>query len=152
MYEFILAVHNIVRWVVLILGFLAVLRALIGWFGKHAWIPADPKIGIFFTSAIDTQLLLGLLLYIFLSPFTVQALRKFGFSYVMSQPDYRFFAVEHIFYMLLAVVFAHLGSALPKKVDNAVDKHRRAAIWFGLAFLVILLGMPWFRPLLPGLG
>jgi hypothetical protein len=152
MYPFILAVHNIVRWVVLILGFLAVLRAFIGWLGKHAWIPADPKIGTFFTSAIDTQLLLGLLLYIFFSPFTLQAIRNFGFSYIMSQPDYRFFALEHLVYMLLAVVFAHLGNALPKKVDNPVDKHRRAAIWFGLAFLVILLGMPWFRPLLPGLG
>lgn len=152
MYEFILAVHNILRWVVLILGFLAVLRAFIGWFGKHAWIPADPKIGRFFTSAIDIQLLIGLLLYIFFSPFTLQAIRNFGFGYVMEQADYRFFAVEHLFYMILAVVFAHLGSALPRKADHPVDKHRRAAIWFGLAFLVILLGMPWFRPLLPGLG
>lgn len=152
MYAFILAVHNIVRWVVLILGFLAVLRAFIGWFGKHAWIPADPKIGTFFTSAIDTQLLLGLVLYIFLSPFALQAIRTIGLGGVMAQPVDRFFAVEHLFYMLLAVVFAHLGNALPKKVDNPVDKHRRAAIWFGLAFLVILLGMPWFRPLLPGLG
>ena len=152
MYAFILAVHNIVRWVVLILGFLAVLRAFIGWFGKHAWIPADPKISIYFTSAIDVQLLLGLVLYIFLSPFALQAIRTIGLSGVMAQPVDRFFAVEHLFYMLLAVVFAHLGNALPKKVDNPVDKHRRAAIWFGLAFLVILLGMPWFRPLLPGLG
>jgi len=152
MYEFILAVHNIIRWVALVLGFLAVLRAFIGWFGKHAWIPADPKIGMFFTSTIDIQLLLGLVLYIFFSPFALQAIRSLGFSAVMSQPDYRFFALEHAFYMLLAVVFAHLGNALPKKVEHAVDKHRRAAIWFGLAFLVILLGMPWLRPLLPGLG
>jgi uncharacterized membrane protein YozB (DUF420 family) len=152
MYEFILGVHNILRWVTLILGFLAVLRAFIGWFGKHAWIPADPKIGRFFTSAIDIQLLVGLLLYIFFSPFTLQAIRNFGFGTIMEQVDYRFFAVEHLFYMLLAVVFAHLGSALPKKVDRPVDKHRRAAIWFGLALLLILIGMPWFRPLLPGLG
>ncbi len=152
MYDFILAVHNILRWVVLILGFLAVLRAFIGWFGKHAWIPADPKIGRFFTSAIDTQLLVGLVLYFFLSPFTLQAIRNFGFGYVMEQGDYRYFAVEHLVFMILAVVFAHLGSALPKKVDQPAEKHRRAAIWFGLALLVILLGMPWFRPLLPGLG
>lgn len=152
MYEFILGVHNILRWVTLILGFLAVLRAFIGWFGKHAWIPADPKIGRFFTSAIDIQLLVGLLLYIFFSPFTLQAIRNFGFGTIMEQVDYRFFAVEHLFYMLLAVVFAHLGSALPKKVDRPVDKHRRAAIWFGLALLLILIGIPWFRPLLPGLG
>jgi uncharacterized membrane protein YozB (DUF420 family) len=152
MYEFILGVHNILRWVTLILGFLAVLRAFIGWFGKHAWIPADPKIGRFFTSAIDIQLLVGLLLYIFFSPFTLQAIRNFGFGTIMEQVDYRFFAIEHLFYMLLAVVFAHLGSALPKKVDRPVDKHRRAAIWFGLALLLILIGIPWFRPLLPGLG
>jgi hypothetical protein len=30
-------------------------------------------------------------------------------------------------------------------------KHQRAAIWFGLSLIVILVGMPWMRPLFPGL-
>jgi hypothetical protein len=64
----------------------------------------------------------------------------------------RFFALEHVFYMVLALVFAHLGSALPKRTDDPVSKYRRATIWFTLAVVLILLGMPWTRSLFPGLG
>jgi membrane protein insertase Oxa1/YidC/SpoIIIJ len=59
--------------------------------------------------------------------------------------------VEHIFYMILAMIFAHLGSILPKKVQDAAKKHQRAAIFFILAVVVILMGIPWGRPLFPGL-
>jgi hypothetical protein len=52
--------------------------------------------------------------------------------------------------MIAALVFAHLGNALPKKVDDDQSKYKRASIWFGLALLVILIGIPWGRPLLPG--
>jgi hypothetical protein len=102
---------------------------------------------VFFGAAIDTQLLLGLVLYFFLSPITRAALADFGA--VMSDAGLRFFALEHAFYMLLAVVFAHLGSALAKRAPTDAAKHQRGMIWYGLAFLVILLGMPWMRSLIP---
>jgi len=149
MYPFILAVHNIVRWVALILAILAVVRAFLGWFGKRDWTDRDRKIGIFFTSAMDIQLLLGLLLYFVFSPLTTSALRDFGAA--MGIDNQRFFAVEHAVFMVLAVVFAHLGSAFSKRATDPMKKHRIAAIWFGLSLIIILLGMPWMRPLLPGL-
>lgn len=148
MYDIVLAIHNIMRWVVLVIGFLAVLRAFIGWFGKHAWIPADPKIGSYFAIALDIQLLLGLLLYFVLSPITRTALQDFGAA--MSVADIRFFAIEHSLVMVLAVVFAHLGSVFSKRAEKAPDKHRIAAIWRTLALLAILFAIPWARPLFPG--
>ncbi|HBY08441.1 MAG TPA: hypothetical protein DEH22_11875 [Chloroflexi bacterium] len=149
MYPFVLFVHNSVRWIVLIAGVLAAGRALIGWFGKKEWIKQDRILGVIFTSSIDVQLLLGLLLYFVLSPITKGAFSDFGAA--MNIPEQRFFALEHIFYMLLALVFAHLGSMLPKKVDEAPAKFKRAAIWFSLALVSILVGIPWWRPLFPGL-
>ena len=149
MYGFVLAVHNILRWVVLIAGIVAAVRALIGWFGKKEWTKQDRLIGIIFTSSVDVQLLLGILLYFVFSPITKGAFGDFGAA--MAIRDMRFFAVEHVFLMVLALVFAHLGSALPKRVDDAVSKHKRAAIWFSLAVLVILAGIPWWRPFFPGL-
>ena len=149
MYPFILALHNIARWVVLILGILAAVRAWLGWFKKSEWGSLDRKLGVFFSSAVDTQLLLGLILYIFLSPITRGAFQDFGKA--MSIPDQRFFAVEHLFFMLLVVVFAHLGSILPKKAKDSASKYRQAAVWLSLAVLLVLLGMPWARPLFPGL-
>ena len=147
MYQIVLAIHNTVRWVILIAGAIAVIRAYMGWFGKRDWTETDRQIGLLFTISIDVQLLLGLLLFIFLSPITKAAFSAFGD--VMGDAGLRFFTLEHTFYMLLAVVFAHLGSILPKKVEDVVAKHRRAAIWFTLALLIILLGMPWMRPLFP---
>jgi hypothetical protein len=148
-YPFVLGIHNLIRWVVLIAGILATVRALLGWFGKKEWTKLDRISGLVFTSSIDAQLLLGVLLYFVFSPITKGAFSDFGAA--MSIKDMRFFAVEHVFYMVLALVFAHLGSALPKKVDDAVAKHKRAGIWFLLALLIILAGIPWWRPFFPGL-
>ena len=150
MYTFFVASHNIVRWVVVILGIVAVVRSFWGWFGKKEWTNTERRIGIFFTSSIDVQLLLGVVLYFVYSNWALKAILDKGTAFVMGESEYRFFALEHVFYMILAVVFAHLGSALPKKVDDAPSKYKRAAIWFGLALLLIFVGIPWGRPLLPG--
>lgn len=146
-YQMVLALHNIVRWVALILGILAAVRGFLGWFQNTEWADLDRKFGLYFTISIDIQLLLGLVLYFVLSPITTAAVRDFGTA--MGNSGFRFFAVEHAIMMLLAVVFAHLGSALPKRADRSNAKHRRAAIWFTLAVLAMLLGMPWMRPLFP---
>ena len=68
MYEFILAVHNILRWIILILAIVALVRAYWGWFGKRDWTPSDRRVGSFYSISLDVQLLLGLLLYFALSP------------------------------------------------------------------------------------
>lgn len=148
MYPVILALHNIVRWIVVVAAVLALVRAYRGLLMKGDWGSADRRAGLFFTSAMDVQLLLGLLLYVFFSPITRTALSNLGAA--MSDPGARFFAIEHLFYMVLAVVFAHLGNTFSKKAAQSADKHRRAAIWYTLAVLAIILGMPWMRPLIPG--
>lgn len=150
MYSIILAIHNVLRWVVIILGILAVARAYIGFLGNLEWTERDRKIGTFFAVSIDVQLLLGLFLYIFVSDITRTIFRDF--SAAMSNEGIRFFVLEHAFYMILAVVFAHLGSLLPRRVEDSRAKFARSAIWFTMTFLVIILGMPWSRPLFPGLG
>jgi hypothetical protein len=149
MYRVVLALHNIIRWLVLAFGLLAVGRAVLGWIQKKDWTDSERRFGIFFTASVDTQLLLGFLLYFVFSDITKNAFKDFGAA--MSNPGIRFFAVEHVFIMILGVVFAHLGSALPKKVDKSQAKFKRAVIWFGLALLVILAGIPWSRPIFPGL-
>lgn len=147
MYSFILTFHSIVRWVALLLGIFVTASSVFGWFGKRAWSSANRRGAVFYTSAMDIQLLLGLLLYIFFSPKTQAAFQNF--SAAMSSPELRFFALEHALYMLLAVVFAHLGSVFARKGQDDAAKHRRAVLWFGLSLLMLLLGMPWDSPLFP---
>lgn len=147
MYPFVLGLHNIIRWAVLILGLLAIVRAFLGWTGKKPWTGLDNRLGLFFTISLDVQLLLGLLLYGVLSPITTGAFADFGAA--MSDPSARFWLVEHIFTMVVAVVLAHVGRSLSKKAPTDVAKHQRAAIFFTLALLLVLAGIPWSRPFLP---
>jgi len=149
MHEILLALHNVLRWVVVILGIIVLVRSLWGWFGKKAWEKTDRMVGIAFTSAYDAQILLGIVLYFFSSSYGLNAFLNLPISEVMSNETYRLFAVEHPVIMILAVVFAHLGNILPKKAKDDPTRHKQAAICFGLAILLTLAAMPWDRPLLP---
>jgi hypothetical protein len=141
LYAIFLPLHNLLRWVVVITALLAIGRALAGWLGKRPWTALDRKAGLWFTIAMDVQVLVGLILYFFLSPITLAALRNFGGA--MSESSLRYFAVEHIIMMIIALVLAHVGSARARKAANDLAKHRNAAIWFILAFLIILAAIPW---------
>lgn len=147
MYSTVLAFHNIVRWVVLISGLLAVGKAIIGWVGKKNWTDMDNQLGLIFTISLDVQMLLGLLLYFVLSPITTKALSDFGAA--MADAGARFWAVEHIFTMIVAVALAHIGRSRAKKASSTISKHQQAAIFFTIAILAILTAIPWARPLFP---
>ena len=96
---------------------------------------------MFTTIALDLQMLVGLLLYVFLSPFTTQAFQDFGAA--MRTPGLRYWAVEHITLMLLAVILAHIGSVRVRKAPSDNSRHLRTALFFGGVVLLLLLGMPW---------
>lgn len=145
MYTLILTLHNIIRWLVLLFGFIAVVRAFSGWLGKKEWTKSDRQVGMMFTGMIDLQLLLGLLLYFVYSPFTRTIIANF--SGVMRDGIARFFAIEHTLVMLSALVLAHLGTSAVKKTAASKSKHKQAAIWFSAALLLILAMIPW--PFLP---
>jgi Na+-driven multidrug efflux pump len=147
MYSFVLAVHNIVRWLVLIFGVFAIVRAYIGWFGKKEWTDLDDKLGLGFTVSLDVQFLLGLLLYLFLSPITTSAFASF--SAAMSDSATRYFLIEHSLMMLVAIILAHIGRSRARKQEEDIRKYRTTAIYFTIAILFILVAIPWFRPLLP---
>jgi len=141
-YELILVMHDITRWLVLVVGIYAVVRAFLGWLGKKPWGKSDHSAGVSFTSIIDIQVLLGLVLY-FVSPITTGGLRNFGGA--MKVADVRFFLVEHSLIMLIAVILAHIGSAQVKKATSDLQKHRRAALWYLGVLVLILAIIPWNR-------
>lgn len=112
-YEIVRILHNLVRWAVLILGVIAAVRALAGWFGRRGWLPVDDRLGLFFTMSLDIQVLLGLLLYFVPSLITTANFSRLGDA--MGNPSVRFFLVEHALLMLVAVVLAHIGRSRAKK-------------------------------------
>lgn len=152
MYTAVLDIHSLIRWLVILFGLLAIVRAFRGWFGRKEWRPQDDRVGLWFTVSLDTQTLFGMLLYLFFSPITTSTFQNSGAA--MADSERRFWAVEHITMMVLALVFAHIGRALSKKGNVPARRHRQAAFFYLIALLVIFFGVPWpfsrqARPLLP---
>jgi hypothetical protein len=138
MYSTILLLHSWVRWLALAAGVGAIFGALSKGDGA---IRTAERWGLIFMIALDVQMLLGLLLYGLLSPYTAAAMKDFGAA--MRDPMLRFWAVEHLTTMVSAVVLVHVGRVLARKSADISTKRKRLLIFFTLAVLLILLGMPW---------
>jgi hypothetical protein len=133
------------RWLVLIVIVLAVVFAFIGWLNKSDWNKKDNITGLILTIFMDVQFLIGIILYAFVSPLTKTAFSDFGAA--MKNPGLRFYAVEHILLMVIALVLVHIGRSKSKKAVAPWKKHRAATIFYGIALVLILAGIPWDRKL-----
>ncbi|MGH9370187.1 MAG: hypothetical protein ACRD15_01505 [Vicinamibacterales bacterium] len=141
MYPAVLLLHSWVRWAVVLFALLAIVRAISGAIGRRPWGRADDRAGTLFLRTLDLQMLLGLLVYFFLSPITRAAMADFGGAMKIS--GMRYWAVEHVVGMLIGVILAHRGQTRVRAIADPVRKHRVAAVFFVLALLVILASIPW---------
>ncbi len=145
MYTGLLHAHNGFRWLVLLALVVSVVLAISGWLGKREWKKTDNLFNLILVIFTDLQFLVGLVLYAFVSPITKTAFQNFGAA--MKNPDLRFYAVEHILLMVVALVLIHIGRSKSKKASSSVKKHRTAAIFYTLSLVLILAGIPWSRAL-----
>lgn len=143
MYTGFLHLHDTLRWLLLVSLLIAVVKYLAGWIGRKEWTKADNLVGVIFTGLMDLQLLTGLILYFFLSPVTKLAMSDFGAA--MKNADLRFYAVEHLTMMLVAVVLVHIGRAKSKKAKTDLAKFKTGAIFFIISLVVIVAAIPWGR-------
>jgi len=133
MYTTLLTVHSVVRWLVVLAGLATVVEAFRN--------PLARRPGLMFVVMIDTQALIGLTLYFFLSPITQAAMQHMDAA--MTNHVTRFWAIEHPFGMLLALAFVHVGRVAAKAAAPSPATRRRAAIFFALALAVVLFSIPW---------
>jgi hypothetical protein len=135
MYTTVLFIHSWLRWLALV----AVVGTTFAAFQRKSG--TAERWGLFAMMALDLQMLIGLILYLAVSPNMQEILAHFGAA--MKDPTARFWAVEHITSMMGAVIAAHVGRVLARKAGNDEAKRRRILICFGIATLLVLLGMPW---------
>ncbi len=140
MYTLALILHSWLRWAAIIAGVLAVMSLLSSKSSATGSRQAD-KWGLFFMISLDLQLLIGLLLYLFISPNTTAMFSDFGAA--MRDPVARFWAVEHISLMLVAIVLAHVGRVLARKARTPAAKRSRLLVCFVIALVAILAATPW---------
>ena len=141
MYTFLIYLHSWLRWVLLFIGLIVIIRSYIGWFGNKNYLKSDNRISIVLVSLFHIQLILGLLLYFFYSPIVRSAFQDFGMA--MKDSQLRYWAIEHIFIMIFSVVIAQFGRIRIKKAHSAISKYRNSAIYFTLAFILIISRIPW---------
>lgn len=142
MYEIFQLIHKTLFFVVVILGLIVLVRAAMGLTSKSEFTDTDRKLGLFFLISNHTQLLIGLVLYLFLSPFGIKAFTDFG-SEVMKIAEYRKIAVEHILTNIIAIALITVGYSKNKRATDAIVRHKNALIFFGLGLILLLSRIPW---------
>ncbi len=142
MYNGLLHTHSLLRYFILVALIVVIVKAVIGLANKQPYGKWDNKLGLYLFIFTHMQLLVGLVLY-FISPFV-----KFG-SDTMSDKATRYWTVEHVFAMLIAVVLITLARTTSKRMTNDEAKHKRMAI-FNFVALAVIIAMIWLsgRPLL----
>jgi hypothetical protein len=141
MYNGLVHAHSGLRWVVLFLLIYAIYNA----FSKKSkgvdWTDSDKKISLFAMIFTHVQLLIGLILY-FISP-----LVNFSEGF-MKNPIYRFYSVEHISLMLVAIALITVGYSKSKRSTDSSQKFSTVAKFYLLGLILILISIPWpFRNL-----
>jgi hypothetical protein len=146
-YATVLALHNVMRWVVIGVGIWAVIRFWRGWVARAVWTDSDAAAARWWVTALDVQFLLGLLLYFVLSPLTRGAFSNMGAA--MRDPSVRYFVADHAGIMLVAIVVAHVAVARVRRSRTDSARFQTAAIWLGISLAAIIGFVPWMRPLFP---
>lgn len=141
MFQTFLLFHSWLRWAALLFGLIVVVLAVARWLKKDAWDGKVDRFGLLYTITLDVQLVIGVLLFAVFSPWLGTLMSSPAAA--MSSRVARYWTVEHGFGMIIAIVLAHVARIVARKASDAVCKHRRAAIWFGLSLITLLLTLPW---------
>ena len=154
MYTGLVHLHNLMRWIILVLLLLNIFRhytAAAQPFGNR-----DKKLGLWLMIAAHITLLLGLYQY-FAGDFGFKLIKEYGMGEAMKISSVRFWAVEHITGMIIAIALITVGRGVFRKSMTDAAKHKRAFILYILALLIILAVVPWpfregvARPWFPGM-
>jgi hypothetical protein len=126
--------HSGLRYIVLLLLVLAFLAAIRGMLSGAPYSEGTRKLSLFALISTHLQLVLGLLLY-FVSP-----LVQFDKA-SLSDKLIRYWTMEHIVMMILAVALITIGYSRSKKALTPSAKHRSIFLFFGMGLLVIVFAI-----------
>ncbi|MDX9992768.1 MAG: hypothetical protein RBS68_12085 [Anaerolineales bacterium] len=126
---FLLTLHSIIRWLVILVAIAAVIKLAIGLLQKQEYDKLTGGLVSAFSGLMDTQLLLGLIFFLW------NGMAGAGY------PRQRW---EHLLIMLVAAVVAHLPS-IWKKAETQKRLRNSLAAVLG-ALLLVLVGVSLLQP------
>jgi len=151
-YTIVLATHSLLRWLVLISLLYAIIRGAMGLTSKSQFGSPDGIARLGASIMVRVQFAVGVILYI-VSPVTayfISDIRK-----AMDFPEVRFFALEHVALMAIAIALISIGESRSKKAVDDRKKFMMMTVFYVIALAVILAAIPWpftanARPLIRG--
>jgi len=150
MYEIALLLHSYTRWIVLIVSLYTLFIVWRGFIQKREWTKTETIASRLFVWVFTLQFVLGAILFFIPNGLAQTAIDIMSqdFGTAMQTRDIRFFGMEHPLQMTIAMAVVHIGAAPARKVTPSSKQFRWAVICFTLGLLLILVGIPWWRPLL----
>lgn len=148
MYLTVLTLHSWNRWLALAIGAAATINAFRQTPAVVDGRPRGSRWDTFFMAVVDLQVLLGLVLYFGLSPYSTQAMNDL--SGAMRSAALRFWGLEHEVLALGTVVGVRLGRILMVTGKSDDARRRRRLVCFAVAVLLMVAAgfaerRPWFR-------
>ena len=141
MYNVLKHAHSGLRWVVLALIVWAIVHAFQKRSAKANFTEGDKRPALFALIATHIQFLIGIILY-FISP-----LVNFNEGF-MKNAITRFYSVEHITMMILAVALITVGYSRGKRKSDDLAKFNSIFWFYLIGLLIMLVSIPWpFRNL-----
>lgn len=134
MLDLLLLTHSVLRYFILVFLLIVIVRSFMGWQKKSLYLPLDDKFSLWLFMFTHTQLLIGLIVY-FISPVVIFSAAS------MKDTVARYWLVEHITMMVIAIVLITVARITAKKMADAVAKHKRLFIFNTIALVIILLAI-----------
>jgi len=124
------ALHSYNRYLILAAIAVVLFRSWSGWMSKKQFTKTDNIASAALLGLAHLQLLLGLIQYFFTSAYTTAGMPT-------SDPWVRYFKMEHIAGMFLAVLLIQLGRTFAKKAHFHEHKHKKLALYTTAAGIII---------------
>jgi L-asparagine transporter-like permease len=140
MYDILLSLHSILRWIILLLLVLNLIRHFAAM--NRPFNGIDKQLGLWLMIAAHITLLIGLYQW-FAGALGFQNIVNNGMGAVMKNGGYRFFAVEHTIGMLIAIALITIARGMYRKELPDGKKHRRCIVFYILSLVIILAFIPW---------
>lgn len=129
--------HSGLRWIILILLIAAIGQAFAGMNGNK---PFNRKLSLFAMIACHIQLVIGMVQY-FLGKFYMALPPEVTDEALKS--THRFFRMEHIAMMVVAIALITVGNSRSKKAATDKAKYKAIAVFFTIGLVLILASIPW---------
>ena len=140
MNEILNPIHSGLRWIILILLVLAIINA----FSSKTFEKKHKMINLFAMIALHTQLLIGLVLL------KSSGKVNFGEGW-MKDAIYRFYGMEHLAGMVIAIALITFGYVKSKKGTTPAEIYNPIKLFYIIGLIIILASIPWpFRANLGG--